>query len=468
VGSTSASDRTPAHTRQRLSGWGRTAPTVATVAVPRDAAAVAELVAGRAAGARGVIGRGLGRCYGDAAQSAGGVVVSTRALVDIALDPATGVAEVGAGASLDALLRLSVPQGWFVPVTPGTRFVTVAGAIAADVHGKNHHVDGTFGGHVRWIELVDGNGAVHRLAPSGEPAGSAAFWATVGGLGLTGVITRAAIQLRPVRSAWMAVHTERAPTLALLMDRLREHDRRYRYTVAWIDALATGPAAGRGVLTSGEHADGDAVRALGVADALAYHPTVRLVAPSLPASAVRRPSARAFDALWYRTAAPRPRGTLERLERFFHPLDGVRGWNRLYGPVGFLQYQIVVPDDREDLIELALRRVSAAGPAFLGVLKRFGAQGRAPLSFPRPGWTLAVDVPAPSRAAAADLLATTLDRLDDVVAAAGGAVYLVKDARCRPDLVRAMYPRLGDWQAVRDRLDPDRRFASDLSRRLGL
>ena len=445
---------------------------MAGVAVPPDAAAAAELVAELVSGPRraprGVIGRGMGRSYGDVAQSAGGVVVSTRALTDVALDLVTGVVEVGAGCTLDALLRLSVPHGWFVPVTPGTRFVTVGGAVAADVHGKNHHVDGAFGAHVRWLDLVDGTGAVRRLSPVGAPGDAEAFWATVGGLGLTGVILRVAVQLRPVASAWIRVHTERAPTLDDLMDRLQEHDRRHRYTVAWVDALAGGRSFGRGVLTSGDHADVDDVRALGVDEPLAYGPRIRVVAPPVPAGAVTRLSARAFDALWYRRAPAQPRVSIDRLESFFHPLDGVRGWNRLYGPAGFLQYQFVVPDDREDLIELALRRLSAAGPAFLGVLKRFGAQGPPPLSFPRAGWTLAVDIPAPGRPSPAAALATTLDGLDEAVAAAGGAVYLVKDARCRPDLVAVMYPRLPQWRAVRDRLDPERRFSSDLSRRLGL
>ena len=198
-----------------LRGWGRTAPSAAEVRIAMDVDQVAEAVTGPA---RAILARGLGRSYGDAAQSAGGLVVSTLGLRDLELDPHSGLLVAGAGCSLDAILRLSVPQGWFLPVTPGTRFVTVGGAIAADVHGKNHHVDGTFGRHVRWLELIDGSGVLRRLSPDGDApqADPAAFWATVGGLGLTGIIVRAAVQLQPVTSSWMRVDTVRCDNLEAL------------------------------------------------------------------------------------------------------------------------------------------------------------------------------------------------------------------------------------------------------------
>ena len=446
-------------TTQPLTGWGCTAPTTAVVDEP---ARVADVVAAVRSPARAVLARGLGRCYGDAAQSAGGRVLSTRRMADLALDGQGGTALVGAGCSIDELLRVAVPRGWFVPVTPGTRFVTIGGAIAADVHGKNHHVDGAFGRHVRRLELADGTGTTRRLSPTDDPE---AFWATVGGLGLTGVVTRAEISLRPVESSWMRVTTARAGSLDALMSGLREHDRRFPYTVAWIDLITRGRAFGRGVLTSGDHATAGDVLAAGVTDPLAYGPAARVTVPPLPWSAVTRPAGRAFNALWFRRAPQLQEGALQPLAAFFHPLDGVRAWNRVYGPRGFLQYQFVVPDGREDVIEDAAAVLHRAGcPPFLAVLKRFGAAGPAPLSFPRPGWTLAMDLPVGT----GDRLAHALDALDARVAAAGGAVYLVKDARCRPDLVARMYPGLQAWRSVRDRLDPHRRFASDLSRRLNL
>jgi len=460
-----------------LTGWGRTAPTAAHLQTPADAdqlvaALRAELSCTPAGGTpdgaaptRPILARGLGRSYGDAAQSAGGTVVSTLALTDLSLDRQTGVLEAGAGCSLDQILQVAVPQGWFLPVTPGTRQVTVGGAIAADVHGKNHHVDGTFGRHVRWLDLVDGTGTLHRLAPDGPPAVQEAFWATVGGLGLTGVIVRAAVALQPIESSWIAVETVQAGNLADLMAALRVDDARLRYTVAWVDVLATGARAGRGVITSGDHASAASVVAHGHGDPLGYRPRALLTAPGVPVKLVNPLSARVLSELWFRKAPAQRRTTLEPLQTFFHPLDGVHGWNRLYGRNGFLQYQLAVPDGREDVVEQALAGLrSASSEAFLGVLKRFGPANPSPLSFPCPGWTLAVDVPV----AAGGRLARVLEELDRAVARAGGRVYLVKDSRCRPDLVEQMYPQLPQWRAVRDRLDPQHRFGSDLSRRLGL
>jgi len=415
---------------------------------------------------RGVLARGLGRAYGDAAQNAGGCVLDCTALAGIDLDDDRGVAMVGGGVSLDALLRVTLPRGWFIPVSPGTRFVTVGGAIAADVHGKNHHVDGAIGRHIRWLDLVDGTGTVRRLSPTGQdPQTVEEFWATVGGLGLTGVITQAAIDLRRVDSAWMRVDTERAENLDRLMDRLRVIDQASRYTVAWIDVLATGRRRGRGVITSGDHADAASVVAAGHSDPLAYAPRTRLEAPPMPIGIVRRPIVRAFNEGWFRRAPRHDAGALHRIPSFFHPLDGLDRWNRLYGRQGFVQYQFAVPDGREDVVYRAIAQVQQAGaPAFLAVLKRFGDADLAPLSFARQGWTLALDIPA----ARPNRLAPLLDDLDRSVAEASGAVYLVKDARCRPELLPVMYPRLGAWRRVRDRLDPEHRFRSDLARRVGL
>ena len=439
-----------------LHGWGRTAPSAARLLTPATADEVAGLLAAPAG--RGVLARGLGRSYGDAAQVAGGQVLSTARLTGTALDPATGVLVAGAGCSLDTVLAAIVPQGWFVPVTPGTRMISLGGAVAADVHGKNHHVDSSIGPHLAWLELVDGTGRRRRLAPDQDPD---AFWATVAGMGLTGVVTRVALRLRRVGSAWMTVDTVRTPDLDTTMATLSEHDRRFRYTVAWVDLAARGAATGRGVVTSGDHAA--AVDAPG--DPARYHPTARLAVPPLPVGVVRGPAVRAFNEAWFRRAPRMRQGELQRLEAFFHPLDGVREWNRLYGPAGFLQYQFVVPDDAADLVGTAIGWLQGAGVVpSLAVLKRFGPADPAPLSFPRAGWTLALDVPAGRDGR----LAAVLDRLDVAVAQAGGAVYLAKDARLRPDVLAAMYPRLDDWRQVRDKLDPDRRLNSDLARRLGL
>lgn len=444
--------------RELLTGWGRTAPTAAVVERPSGTAEAVAAV--RHAAARSLAFRGLGRSYGDAAQSAGGTVIETTGMDAVLdLDPTAGTLRVEAGLSIDAVLRAVVPQGWFVPVTPGTRMVTLGGAIAADVHGKNHHRDGSIGRHVLALTLVTQDGTVHDLRPGDE-----LFAATVGGMGLTGLIVDATLRLIPVSTAHIVVETVRAPGLEDLLRLLAEHDARHRYSVAWIDCLAGGRALGRGVLTSGDHATVDDLPGPDAMDPLRFEPSVRLRAPrSVPPGLLNRTSVRAFNEVWYRRAPGTPHVGTQHAAAFFHPLDGVADWNRIYGPRGFVQYQYVVPLDAEDAVARSVRLLSGAGGAsFLAVLKRFGAEGEGMLSFPRPGWTLALDLPV--RSGLTDLLA----QLDRIVLDAGGRLYLAKDSRMPAALLDAGYPRLDEFRAVRRRIDPDGRLATDLSRRLGL
>lgn len=448
---------TPRDGERTLTGWGRTAPSAAMVRAVRTTQDVQQAVA--EAGDRGVLARGLGRSYGDAAQSGGATVLDLRAMDRIELDPEAGVATVGAGASLDSVMRTLIPHGWFVPVTPGTRMVTVAGAIAADVHGKNHHRDGTFGSHVHEMTLVDGRGEMRVLDPESTPEG---FWSTVGGMGLTGVITQATFDLIPISSSRISVDTERTSDLDDVMDRMLTGDEAYRYSVAWVDSVHP---SGRGVLTRGDHAPVEQLTAKEVKDPLAFDPKVLATAPPfIPNGVVNPLTMRAFNEAWYRKAPKRRVGELQHISEFFHPLDIVQDWNRAYGPQGFLQYQFAVPDSAGDLVRetlAALRRVGALSA--LTVLKRFGASNAAPLSFPQPGWTLAVDVPA-----GVDGLAVVLDGLDEQVLTAGGRLYLAKDSRMSPAMMAATYPRLADWQRMRATLDPEHVFTSDLARRLSL
>ena len=442
--------------RSLLTGWGRTSPTAATVVTPTTRDELIKTV--MSAGSRGVIARGLGRSYGDAAQNAGGTVLAPNATAMVL--ESDGVLTADAGASLDEIMRLSLPQGWFVPVTPGTRYVTIGGAIAADIHGKNHHVSGSFAQHVLSMELLTPDGQVHTLTQD-DPL----FWATAGGMGLTGIVLTARVQMYPVETSWMTVDTERANDLDDLMSRLEENDHRYRYSVAWIDCVAKGAKMGRGVITRGDHAPMSAVPESKRADARTFAPKTLLSAPGFVPNGLLRPlTVSAFNELWFRKAPKDRRDELQRIGTFFHPLDGVRDWNRIYGSQGFLQYQFVVPFGEEATMRSVLEQISQLGvPSFLAVLKRFGDGNSGLLSFPKAGWTLALDIPS-----RVEGLAGLLDNLDDDVVAAGGRIYLAKDSRVRPSLLPSMYPRWEEFRTMRAKVDPHRVLQSDLARRLNL
>jgi decaprenylphospho-beta-D-ribofuranose 2-oxidase len=449
--------------RRLLSGWGRTAPSVGRVVEPLSASEIGARLDG--ADDRGVIARGLGRSYNDAAQNAGGVVLElTRLRAVESFDAATGVVRASSSVSIEDLLQLFLPRGWFPPVSPGTRFVTLGGAIAADVHGKNHHREGSFANHVPSMRLATPAVGEVEVGPSSgnDPD---LFWATTGGMGLTGVVVSADVQLQPVESAWMRVDTERAADLDDVLSRMETGDDKYQYSVAWIDCLARGSRLGRAVLTRGEHAQRDELPSIARTDPFALPAGLELAAPPwAPPGLLNKATVRAFNEFWFRKTPRTDRGRVVPYPGFFYPLDGVEGWNRLYGPRGFVQYQAVVPFDATTALRSMLERLSRAGTAsFLSVLKRFGPGNAGMLSFPAPGWTLALDIPVGGRD-----LRPMLDDLDRIVVEAGGRVYVAKDSRVDPGLLRAMYPRLAEWRRVRDRVDPHGVLQSDLGRRLGL
>jgi decaprenylphospho-beta-D-ribofuranose 2-oxidase len=365
-----------------------------------------------------------------------------------------GIVTVGAGLSLDEVIASALPQGWFVPVTPGTRQVSVGGAIAADVHGKNHHRDGSFGDHVLEMHLVTPTGE-RTVSPTVDPD---LFWATLGGMGLTGVVTRVTLRLTRVSTDRVLVDTDRFDTLDAVMSAMVEGDENYRYSVAWVDCMTRGRSMGRAILTRGEHAE---------SPESSPHPraprSALLKVPfSAPPGLLNPLSIRLFNEAWFRKAPRQRREESQTLGAFFHPLDGVADWNRLYGPRGFVQYQFAVSDTHADTVVRAIHTLSESGvPSFLAVLKRFGPGNSGPLSFPMAGWTLALDLPVgPAR------LPGVLDDLDDLVADAGGRIYLAKDARLGPERLRAMYPRLDHFLEVKNRVDPEGHLTSDLARRL--
>jgi decaprenylphospho-beta-D-ribofuranose 2-oxidase len=457
----SARTTTEPSRRTLLSGWGRATPSAARL-VEVDESTLPGAV--KALPARGGIARGLGRSYGDPAQNSGGHVLRLGSARDsVHIDDHAATATVAGGVSIDDLLSIIVPRGYFVPVTPGTRYVTIGGAIASDIHGKNHMRDGSFGNHVTSLRMMLADTSIVEIGPDRD---SELFWATVGGMGLTGVILDATFRLIPIETSRFVVDTTRIDNLDELIERLSISEQTFRYSVAWIDLLAKGRHMGRGVLTSGEHARLSDLDPRQASSPLEYSARQLIDVPPLvpPRGVINRLTVAAFNEVWFRRAQLSRTREVQTIPGYFHPLDFVGDWNRVYGRSGFIQYQIVVPYGAEAVLRTVIRQISAASmPIFLTVLKRFGPGNRGMLSFPTGGWTLAIDVPARQPG-----LSALLAGLDRMVLDAGGRHYLAKDFQITPDAVRRGYPRLDEWLDVRHRVDPTGVWASDLGRRLGL
>jgi decaprenylphospho-beta-D-ribofuranose 2-oxidase len=414
--------------------------------------AVAAAGGGAAGGGAGLTPRGLGRSYGDS--SLGSTMLDLTGLDSlVAFDEATGVLTCEAGVSLSTLITVLLPRGWFLPVTPGTRYVTVGGAIASDVHGKNHHVAGAFSEHVLSLSLMVASGEVLTCSPSELPE---LFHATCGGMGLTGVILSATIQMIPVQSGNIDELLIRTSTLGETLEAFEEHADA-TYSVAWIDLVARGSSLGRSLVMLGEHAsDGDLSVAPG-------DPAVS-VPVDVPSVFMNRATVTAFNALYYGRVRQSSLQHVVGLEAFFYPLDKAADWNRLYGRRGFLQYQFVIPfEGGAELLSEIVRRVADAGLASpLAVLKVMGAGNANLLGFCAPGFTLALDLKLGPRALA------LCDELDALVVGAGGRLYLTKDSRMSPATFRACYPRLEEFEAVRSSYGAAGVFVSEQSKRLGL
>ncbi|HVC45368.1 MAG TPA: FAD-binding oxidoreductase [Candidatus Binataceae bacterium] len=442
--------------RAPLSGWGRYPRCLTDIYRPEKFAELAELIT---ADPHQLVARGAGRAYGDAALNAPGRVIDvTRFNRMLAFDDATGLLRCEAGVTLGDIIDTFRPRGFFPVVTPGTRFITVGGAIAADVHGKNHHRDSSIAAHLASVDVMLASGEIRRCS-SGENAGL--FHATAGGMGLTGVIVEAELKLRRIATAWIESETVRAANIDHAIEIFDRSDRLYDYSVGWIDCASAASALGRSVINFGNFATLDQLDGKRRAAPLSLKPRRSLSVPiDFPGFALGPFTVTAFNELYFRTHRDTPRALID-CERFFYPLDSIRDWNRVYGASGFVQYQCAWPmaESRAGLVETLEAIARSRRASFLAVVKKFGAQDGL-LSFPMPGYTLSLDFPMRPG------LRPFLDQLDAMVLQRGGRLYLAKDARMSPAMFHAGYPRLAEWRAVKAAVDPNNHFSSSLSRRL--
>jgi decaprenylphospho-beta-D-ribofuranose 2-oxidase len=444
---TPPSDAAPARAGT-LAGWGRVPVVPGWEDRSEDLALVTADVP---------LTRGCGRAYGDASLPAPGdlrVAGSTLANRIVAFDPAAGELHAEAGLTLDEVYRIFLPRGFFTPVTPGTRFVTLGGMVACDVHGKNHHRDGCFGRHVTAIRMRVADGAIVDCSPTEH---AELFWATIGGMGLTGHLLEISFRLVRVPSPWIYQETERVADIEKFIEALKTASPDWPMTVGWIDCLATGSAMGRGILYKGRWADpGEAPRRFP-----GLRPPVAIPF-TLPSGLLTPSLMRALNGAYFAKHGVGKRSAVVHPREFFYPLDALGHWNRLYGRRGFAQYQCVLPEaggpgSARRFLDLVTR---IGGASFLCVIKDCGAEGAGMLSFPRPGISIALDLPMHPETQA------LVDRLNELVIKEGGRIYLAKDALTRGEHLRAMDPRIDGFLRVRRSWDPDGRFRSAQSVRV--
>jgi decaprenylphospho-beta-D-ribofuranose 2-oxidase len=442
-----------------LSGWGRFPVETCRLYRPEKPSVLPGILG--SSENPSCVARGLGRSYGDAALNRDGAVISfTRLDRFLSFDAATGTLECEAGVSFEDVIRHFLPRGYFLPVTPGTKFVTLGGAIASDVHGKNHHRVGTLSRFVQDLRLLTPGGDVRTCS---REENRDVFLATIGGMGLTGLILSARLRLQPVETAFVRVDYRKAASVDDALATMEETDERYEYSVAWIDCLAGGRALGRSVLMRGNPALAADLPA-SVRDPLALPSRRRLSVPFDPPSwLLNRTTVEAFNGVFYRKYSDEE-GRLVDIDTYFYPLDSIHRWNRLYGARGFVQYQLVLPSgsSRAGLIDVLERFRTSGRVSFLAVLKRFGDPGEGLLSFPLNGYTLTLDLPVQPG------LIEFLRQMDEVVLRHGGRIYLAKDATTSPESFARMYPNLPAFRTIRSRLDPGGRLSSSLARRVGI
>ncbi len=435
-----------------MSGWGRYPKADQTVERPEKASQLSTTEGT-------VLARGQGRSYGDAALNSSGTVLLTERLDRfLEFDPETGLLKVEGGATIKEVLDAMVPKGWFVPVSPGTKFSSIGGCVAADVHGKNHHADGSFGQHVTSLDMVLADGGRVTCSPDEWPH---LFWATVGGMGLTGIIESATFKMVPIETAYVKVKHRRCGNLDVAFNLMEDHKHDDRFSVCWIDCLARGRKMGRSVLITGHHALKGEVPLMSQAPLIVKERKPKDFKRDWPGYMLNPWSLKLFNSFYYMREGSRGEFRTD-YNNFFYPLDRMHNWNRMYGKRGFVQYQFVVPrENAREGIRKAIDLLSRSRRAsFLAVLKRMGPASKGMLSFPMDGYTLALDIPLTND------LVDFLKKLDEIVLAHGGRVYLAKDSRLPAPAFRAMYPRLDEFLAVKREVDPENRFCSDMAKRL--
>ncbi|UNU75425.1 FAD-binding oxidoreductase [Corynebacterium pseudodiphtheriticum] len=461
-----------------LHGWGRTAPTRAQVLSTEDldtiVAAVKQVADDNADKPdhlkRGVIARGMGRSYGDPAQNAGGLVIDMQRFNKIhSIDPDTALVVVDGGVTLDQLMKAALPYGLWVPVLPGTRQVTIGGAIGPDIHGKNHHSAGSFGDHVVSMDLLVASGDILTLKPEGsedDPDGEL-FWATVGGMGLTGIIVHATIRMTKTETAFFIADGDLTSNFDETIEFHADgSETNYTYSSAWFDAISPEPKLGRAAISRGSLATLDQLKELSpklAKDPLKFSAPQLVTVPDIfPNFTMNKLTMKAVGQAWWLKSGEY-RGQVQNLTQFYQPLDLIGEWNRGYGSRGFLQYQFVVPREATSELKSIVRSIQASGHySALNVFKLFGEGNRAPLSFPMPGWNICVDFPIKPG------LGHFLDELDKRVLDFGGRLYLAKESRTSAEKFHQMYPQMQSWLDTRNQIDPTGVFASDMSRRLEL
>ncbi len=440
--------------KTELATWGNTSTSESCLREPDSILDLSEIL--KSIGDKGCIARGFGRSYGDQPLNSGGDVIRlpsvSKKLENLS---SNGIVTVKSSMTFAELLKRVVPLGWYMPVVPGTSYITIGGAIAADIHGKNHYRKSSIADHVESMTLMLADGDTIHCSKTEE---SSIFWTTIGGLGLTGVILEATIQLIRIQSSSVLVDRKSFKNFTALFETMKSQIDKADYSVAWLD-LASKDNLGRGILETANHQE------LDEGSQFSYETKPLLALPRYMPDGLLRPSTiKKYNSLRFLLADKEKSLKENELSAFMHPLDKVGNWNRLYGKTGVIQWQVAVPEVSEHVLFDIIDSIhKAEAPAFLVVLKKLGPANQAPLSFPMEGWTLAVDFPAKHQE-----IHDYLDALDQEIVNVGGRIYLAKDARLNPDLIPKMYPRIDEWKSIRQNIDPNNRWQSDFSRRLDL